>query len=199
MGLLSLAAGTGLASVPGPLGAASRTQTPGYALDLAATEVTFGFRLNGIWQKGTMPIASSKVMLDPKRLTETRVAVSLDARAAKTGLIFATKAMTGPDVLDVTRFPTISFVTRRVLLGPEGRLSNGAELIGDLTLRGVTLPLSLQIALFRRIGSAADDLSRLDVTLHGSLSRSAYGASGYAGLVGDIVRLDIRASLHQVA
>lgn len=199
LGLLGLAAGTGLTSIPAPLAAASQSQTPGYVLDLAATEVTFGFRLNGIWQNGTMPIFSSKVELDPRRLTETRVSVSLDARSARTGLIFATKAMTGPEVLDVAHFPTIRFVTRRVLLGPEGRLSNGAELIGDLTLRGITLPLSLQIALFRRTGSAVDDLSRLDVTLQGSLSRAAYGASGYVGLVGDTVRLDIRAGLHQLA
>lgn len=199
LGFLGLAAGTGLTSVPAPLAAASQSQTPGYVLDLAATEVTFGFRLNGIWQNGTMPIFSSKVELDPRRLTETRVSVSLDARSARTGLIFATKAMTGPEVLDVAHFPTIRFVTRRVLLGPEGRLSNGAELIGDLTLRGITLPLSLQIALFRRTGSAVDDLSRLDVTLQGSLSRAAYGASGYVGLVGDTVRLDIRAGLHQLA
>ncbi|UWS81936.1 YceI family protein (plasmid) [Phaeobacter sp. G2] len=205
LALVSLAAGTGLSTVPGRLVAANQTQTqtraqtPGYALDLATTKVTFGFRLNGSWQNGTMPISSSQVALDPKQLTDTRVAVSLDARAARTGLIFATKAMTGPKILDVAHFPTIRFVTRRVLLGPEGRLSNGAELIGDLTLRGITLPLSLQIALFRRTGSAVDDLSRLDVTLQGSLSRAAYGASGYAGLVGDTVRLDIRAGLHQLA
>ncbi|MEP4037299.1 YceI family protein [Pseudophaeobacter sp.] len=192
LGLISLVGSTGLAT------AASPSQSLGYVLDLASTKVKFGFQLNGFWQNGTMPILRSQIALNPKRLATTRVSVSLDASAAKTGLIFATRAMTSPEVLNVEKFPTISFATRRVLLSAEGRLSNGAEMIGDLTLRGVTRPLSLAVALYRRPGSAVDDLSRLDFTLRGSLSRAAFGASGYAGLVGDRVRLDIHASLRQV-
>jgi len=192
LGLISLVGSSGLAT------AASPSQSPGYVLDLASTEVKFGFLLNGILQNGTMPIARSKIELDPGQLAATRVSVSLDASAAKTGLIFVTKAMTSADILNVAKFPTIHFATRGVILGPNGRLSNGAELTGDLTLRGVTQPLSLAVALYRRPGSAVDDLSRLDFTLRGELSRAAFGASGYARLVDDRIRLDIHASLQQV-
>ena len=192
LGLISLVGSPGLATAVGA------SESPGYVLDLASTEVRFGFQLNGFWQNGTMPILSSHIALNPKRLAATRVSVSLDASAAKTGLIFATQAMTSPEVLNVEKFPTISFATRRILLSPQGRLSNGAEVIGDLTLRGVPRPLSLSVDLFRRPGSAVEDLSRLDFSLRGSLSRAAFGASGYPKLVSDTVRLDIRASLQQV-
>ncbi|MEP2714988.1 YceI family protein [Pseudophaeobacter sp.] len=190
-GLLGL---IGMGALPAPL-MAGRSK---YRLDPEATKVKFGFRLNGIWQKGSIPVVSSAIELNPHRLAETKVKVTLDASAAKTGFILATQAMTGPEVLDTARHPQISFVSRQILLGPEQRLSGGAQIIGDLTLRGATLPIPLEAALYRRPGSAANDLSRLDFTLKGSLSRAAYGATGFAALVGDEVRLDIRASMTQV-
>ncbi len=168
-----------------------------YLLDPDQTKVGFGFRLNKIWQTGTMPVVSSAIQLTPNHLEATKVSVSLDARSAKAGFIFATRAMTGPEVLDVARFPTIDFISRQIQLGPGRRLSGGAHILGDLTLRGVTQPISLAASLFRPAGSAVDDLSRLDFNLTGRLSRAAYGASGFAALVQDEVRLDIRASLYQ--
>lgn len=166
-----------------------------YLLDPHETKVGFGFRLNGIWQTGRMPIAASSVDLDPSQLQATKVAVSLNARAARTGLIFATQAMKSPDVLDVERYPTIAFTSRRIRLGPDRRLSGGAEIIGDLTLRGITRPVALQAALYRPAGTDPDDLSRLDFTLTGQISRRAFGATGFAALVQDKIRLNIQASL----
>lgn len=183
-----------LAACPNQLWAASST----YRLDPEHTTVGFGFRLNGIWQNGRMPVASSTIVLDPNHLKATQVSVSLDASAAKTGFIFATQAMIGPDVLNTAQFPTISFTSHQILLGPDGRLSGGAEIIGELTLRGVTLPISLKAALYRPLGSAIDDLSRLDFTLTGSLSRRAFGASGFSILVQDQIRLNIKASLQKI-
>lgn len=118
---------------------------------------------------------ASTVALDPNRLQATRVKVSLNARAAKTGLIFATQAMTGPSILDVVRFPEITFVSRQVHLSVNGRLSGGARVSGDLTLRGVTRPISLQAALHRPVGSSKTDLDHLTFRLTGQLSRAAFG------------------------
>ncbi|WP_083099625.1 YceI family protein [Pseudophaeobacter leonis] len=194
LGLTGFTGITGLATTPAALWAANT----GYALDLDATKVGFEFCINGLWQTGSMPIASSSIDLNPNRLEATKVSVTLNAGAAKTGFILATRAMTGPEVLDVARFPTISFTSRRILLGPQGRLSGGAQITGDLTLRGVTRPITLEAELYRPTGSAPEDLSQLDFNLSGSLSRAAFGASGFPGLVKDTVRLTIRASIRQV-
>jgi polyisoprenoid-binding protein YceI len=192
--LLGFTGLTGFATTPAALWAANT----GYALDLEATKVGFEFCINGLWQTGSMPIASSSIDLNPNRLEATKVSVTLNAAAAKTGFILATRAMTGPEVLDVARFPIISFTSRKILLGPQGRLSGGAQIIGDLTLRGVTRPITLEAELYRPSGSAPRDLRQLDFNLSGSLSRATYGASGFAGLVKDTVRLTIRASIRQV-
>ena len=64
---------------------------------------------------------------------------------------------------------------------------------GDLTVRGVTRPQTFTARLFRPGKAAPGDRSRLTIRLEGDLSRSAFGAAGYAGVVGDRIELDIQA------
>ncbi|MDK3073880.1 YceI family protein [Sedimentitalea sp. JM2-8] len=170
--------------------AAERTR---YLLDAAASSVAFRFSLNGLPQSGSMPVKQADVQIDTRNLANSRVDVWLDVARASTGLVFATQAMIGRDVLDAARFPFIRFRSRSVRLAPDGRLSGGAEIAGDLTLRDVTRPIALNAGLYRPPGSAPDDLRSLTVLLDGQISRSAFGAAGFADLVGDAVTLDIKA------
>lgn len=164
-----------------------------YLLDAAASSVAFRFSLNGVPQSGSMPVKQADVQIDTDALANSRVDVWLDVAGASTGLIFATQAMIGREVLDAARFPFIRFRSRSVRLAPDGRLSGGAEISGDLTLRDVTRPITLNAGLYRPPGTAPDDLRSLTVHLDGQISRSAFGASGFADLVGDTVTLDILA------
>ena len=164
-----------------------------YRLDEAQSQVGFAFNLSGLRQNGTMPVRLADIHIDPNNLIRSEVDVSLDVSKAKTVLGFATRAMTGPDVLHAAAFPTIRFRSRSVTLGADQRISNGATITGDVTIRDVTAPLTLQADIFRPQGSAPDDLSQLTVNLKGSVSRSQFGAGGYADLVADEVMLDIRA------
>lgn len=189
-----LLTGAAMLAAP-PLVAAPRP----YLLDRQASTVGFQFTLAGTPHNGTMPVLSANVLVDPSDLAASQVEVSVDAAAARTGLFFATQAMTGSEVLDTRQFPVIRFVSREVRLGPNGRLSEGAQLTGELTVKGVTKPVRFDAALYRKAGSAADDLSELSIALTGSISRSAFGADGYADLVPDPIGLNIRAVIRQAA
>jgi polyisoprenoid-binding protein YceI len=166
-----------------------------YELDKTASQVGFIYSLSGADQKGTMPVASAVLMIDPDNLATSAVDVYLDVQNARTGLIFATDALKSPSVLDANQFPTLHFVSTTIRLGANGRLSEGAEIDGNVTLRGVTRPITLQAGLFRLQGSAIDDLSHLTVRLTGSINRAEFGANGFGELVGDSVRLDIVAHI----
>ncbi|WP_237754604.1 MULTISPECIES: YceI family protein [unclassified Leisingera] len=168
-----------------------------YQLVPEATDVRFTFLLSGQPQHGRIPVAAARILIDPADLARSQADITLDARRASTGLIFATEALKGPGILDTARHPHIRFRSTRVRLGPEGRLSGGSVIKGDLTLRGTTRPITLQAALYRRPGSAPDDLRELDVRLSGQLSRAAFGATGYADLVADRVRLAIKARIRR--
>jgi polyisoprenoid-binding protein YceI len=67
--------------------------------------------------------------------------------------------------------------------------------VGNLTIRGVTRPVRLAAQLYRQKGTAEGDRSRLSIRLTGSVSRAAFGATGWADLVGDTVAIDILARI----
>lgn len=166
-----------------------------YGLAADASSVGFIYTLSGAAQKGNMPISTADIRIDADNLTNSRVDVSVSVAKARTGLIFATDALKSPEVLDAGRFPTIRFISTRVTLGAGGRLSDGASLTGNLTVRGVTRPVTFQAAVYRQAGSSAGDLDNLQVNLKGAISRSAFGATGYSDLVADRIDLDIRAAV----
>ena len=185
--LLLLALTAGL--LPTVLGAAPTR----YQLDAKASRVGFSFVLGGAAQKGTMPVSKAVILVDPDNLAASRVDISVDVAAVRTPLPFARVALIGPDVLDVARYPTIRFVSTKVTLAADGRLSGGAKITGKLTMRGVTRPVTLDASLFRAPGSAPDDLSNLTVQLQGQINRSDFGATGFGDLVADGVGLNIMA------
>ncbi len=170
---------------------ASQAAPTRYQLDAGDSHVRFTFTMGGIPQTGTMPIARALILVDPQNLTASRVDISLDVAGVRTPLPFARQALIGPEVLDAARYATIRFVSTRVQLAPDGRLSGGAKITGKLTMHGVTRPVTFEAALFRAPDSAVDDLSNLSVQMKGQISRSAFGASGYGDLVADTVGLDI--------
>ncbi|AVO37046.1 YceI family protein [Pukyongiella litopenaei] len=177
--------------LPVRAGAAARR----YRLDPGATRVGFTFTLNGTPQSGTLPVRQADIRIDPARLTASSVDVRLDAGRARTGIGFVTTTLIGPQMLDARRFPEIRFRSTAIRPGAGGRLSDGAGITGDLTLHGITRPLTFAADLYRPRGSAADDLSRLTVHLRGHLSRAAFGLTAYADMVGDTVGLSIDAAI----
>ncbi|MEM8731930.1 MAG: YceI family protein [Pseudomonadota bacterium] len=168
-----------------------------YGLTASSSTVGFQFTLAGATQTGTMPISQADIRIDTSNLVRSSVDVSVAVNKARTGLALATDALKGPDVLDAARFPSIRFVSTKVTLGPGGRISDGATLTGNLTVRNVTKPVTFAANIYRPAGSGADDLNSLSVRLTGAISRTAFGATGYSDLVADRITLDIRAAIQK--
>ncbi|MEO0502804.1 MAG: YceI family protein [Pseudomonadota bacterium] len=181
----------GLAALAQPGFAAS---TP-YRLGPNGATITYLFTLNGAQVKGTVPVGRADLQIDPGNLAASTANVTADIRRARTGLIFATEALKSESVLNARNFPQARFTSTRVILGPGGRISNGAAIEGNLTLRGVTRPVRFSADLFRKRGSAPGDLSALDVRLQGRINRSDFGATGYGDIVENPVGIDIRADI----
>lgn len=140
---------------------------------------------------GTMPVSSAEIALDFDRPANSRVVVAVNAANARAGAPLANEALKGQSVLWTDRFPDITFRSQTIRRDGQG----GAIMTGTLTVRGVTQPQTFTARLFRPTGQAAGDRSELTIRLTGSLSRSAFGANGYANFVGDRVDLDIQARI----
>lgn len=162
-----------------------------YQLDTSASYVGFDTDFGANHITGRMPVAQADLILDFANVAASNFKVSLDVTRATAALPFAAEALRGPEVLDAKAFHQIAFQSSKVRRLSETR----AEVTGLVTLRGVTHPMVLQAEIFLQKGSAKGDYSRLAVHLTGAVNRSDFGANGYSDLVGDQVRLDIRARI----
>jgi polyisoprenoid-binding protein YceI len=170
---------------PGQAHTAPRT----YALD-PGSKVTFTFTLAGIASQGTMPVAAADLSLDFAAVERSRVSVTLDATGARTTLPLADSALRGPSILDTARHPTLAFASTAVR-----RTATGAEVTGQLRVRGLERPVTLDAQFFRQPDRDPGDLRELVIELTGALSRTAFGATGFPDLVGDRVELRILATI----
>ena len=163
-----------------------------YRLDAARSSVEFTYDFDGTLKTGQMPVTSADLLIDLDNVPASRVLVTLNANAARAGFIFATEAMKSRTVLDTRTHPEIHFRSTSIT----GDL-RGALITGDLTIRGVTRPATLQARLFRQRGTEVTDRSNLLIELTGQVSRSGFGADGYATLVGDRIGLRIIARINK--
>ncbi len=171
---------------------AAAAQAAPVPYDLQADRSTVGFETDFGPDRitGAMPVKSAHLILDFDHVSNSVIDVSLDAAHADASFPFAAQAMKGPKVLDAAAFPEMVF--RSTAISRDG---DGAKVMGDLTIRGITRPVTLSARIFRQSGTEAGDLSLLTVLLKGTLVRSDYGATGWSDMVGDEVRLLITARI----
>ena len=171
----------------------SQAAPANYTLQPEASTVGFETDFGPDKITGRMPVTAASLTLDFQHIAGSTVAVTLDVGHAEASFPFAAQAMRGPKVLDAQEFPTISFQSTAVAAD-----GDGAVVKGNITIRGVTRPATLHAVIFRQQGSADGDLSHLTIHLTGAVARSDFGATGWADMVGDEVRLDILARIVRV-
>jgi polyisoprenoid-binding protein YceI len=128
---------------------------------------------------------------DPANPTAARLEATIEAASVSTGDP-EFDAQVARVVFDTDNHPTIRFASTAVeLTGP-----GSARVTGDLTLRGVSAPVTLEVVYN---GGDFDPLRRADVigfSATGSLDRTAFGADAYVNFgVGPSVDFVIEAEL----
>lgn len=163
-----------------------------YHLDIARSSVEITYQLDQQERTGTMPVKAADMRLDLRNIAASQVNVTLDPTRARAGFFIATQAMQGPRVLDTERHPEITFRSNSIT----GTLQS-ARITGDVTVRGVTRPVTLDAGLYRQRGSDPANLDQLIVLLTGEIDRRDFGADGFAGYVGPMLGLRIVARIEK--
>lgn len=99
-----------------------------------------------------------------------------------------TAMLKDPDFFDVARFPEMTYVSRRI-----ERLSDSAlKVDGDVTLRGVTRPMQLDVSVTERKRDAPAGATYARFNATGKVKRSEFGMVKFVDIVGDTVDFSIR-------
>jgi polyisoprenoid-binding protein YceI len=140
---------------------------------------------------------AGKLAINEDHPTESRIDVTIQAGSAAMASSQAVAMLRSPAYFDVIRYPDIHFVSQSISQTGSGRY----VIHGILTIRGITLPQSLDATLVREQQLTAGP-TIADFRVNGSLLRSAYGMKANQNFLGNkvnlaiFIRLTIAASLH---
>jgi polyisoprenoid-binding protein YceI len=137
---------------------------------------------------------SGSLELDPARPRQARVAIDIPLSGLTVTSPGFAKHLQQADLFDTAKFPTARFVSREVRVQGQA-----ATIVGDLTLRGVTKPLTLNA---RFGGGGANPMNKkqtVGFSATGTLKRSDFGLGLAVPAVSDEVRLEITAAFEREA
>ena len=163
-----------------------------YELDLKKSEVGFTYVLGGSDTNGVFPITSAETVIDLKNVRRSTLDVKIATKFVRAGDPFVTMAIRGPELLSTGKHPYARFVSTSVAPSP-----NGAKITGDLTLKGVTKPVTLD-AVFQRRADSPSDNSELILLVSGKVSRAEFGVVGFPDFVGDEIGLRFMVHLQRM-
>ena len=142
--------------------------------------------------KGRMANARGTVTMDEASPERSVVDVELDSASIDTGADQRDQHLRSADFLDVERFPTLSFRSRRIVGTP---LAEGERfrVVGDLTIRGVTREVTLD-ATYEGRGRDPWGGERVSFSADTKIDRRDFGLTWNAALEtgGVLVSNDIK-------
>jgi polyisoprenoid-binding protein YceI len=90
---------------------------------------------------GSFSGVKGTVDYDPGNLAASKVTATIDATTIDTRNENRDKDLKSPNFFEVTKYPTISFVSKRIVPGSSGNF----QLVGDMTMHGVTKEITFDV------------------------------------------------------
>ena len=171
------------------LSVAAHAQVSSWKIDSAHSGIEFKIRHLGVSNvRGSFSKVTGTVMLDEKVLTKSSVDATIDANTMSTNNEGRDKHLKSPDFFNLEKFPTLTFKSTS-LTQAGGKLM----LTGDLTLAGVTKPITLTLDGPAPAQKDAKGTIRSGFSATGTLHRKDFdfGSKYSAPLLGDDVDFTI--------
>ncbi len=181
----------GILGIALPLCAASAFAAPlAYELKRDHTDISFKISHAGFTMKhGSFADISGTLNFDADHLDASYVEVTVAINSILTNHAKRDHDLQGPNFLDAVQYPTMHFASTKVVETGTNKL----DVIGTLTLHGVTKPLTLH-ATVNRIGpSPFGNAQTVGFSATGTLNRSDFGIKASLPMIGDEVAIDIDA------
>jgi polyisoprenoid-binding protein YceI len=129
---------------------------------------------------------SGKVVFDKAAKTGS-VDITIDAKSISTGSTLFNEHIQGEDFLDTAKYPTATFKSTKVIF--EG--DKPAKVEGNLTLKGVTKPVTLIVTHFHTMPHPMVKKDAIGANATTKVKRTDFNMGKNVPYVGDEVTIDI--------
>jgi len=159
-----------------------------YAFDPSHTSISYSIDHMGLSEMhGVFRKFDGSLQLDTQDLAKSSVSVKIDANSIDTGVAKLDEHLRTPDFFNVAEFPQIIFTSTKV--EPTG--TNTFKLSGDLTLHGVTKPVTLNASMRTVAQHPFLKVPAAGFVATGEIKRSEFGITTYPGALGEVVKIRI--------
>ena len=158
-----------------------------YALDETHSYPRFSYSHFGYTtQLSRFNKTSGKIVLDKAAKTAS-VDIVIDTTSVDSGYPVFNGHLQGEDFFDTAKYPTATFKSTKVVFDGD----KPASVEGNLTLKGITKPVTLTVTSFQAMPHPMMKKDALGANAFTVIKRSEFNAGKYAPYVGDDVRIDI--------
>ena len=168
------------ATVRAPLDVPSPRGDHDWKIDSVHSAVVFKIRHAGAsWFYGSFGSIKGTFTLDPANAAAGAIAVEIAAASVATHDSKRDDHLRSPDFFDAKQYPSITFASTKI-----AKAGDGFKVTGDLTLRGITKPVTMQVTKSgegemqgsKRVGyEATFAIKRSDFGMDYGLAKKALG------------------------
>jgi polyisoprenoid-binding protein YceI len=157
-----------------------------WQLDSPHASAQFAVRHLGISTvRGAFTKVSGTVQYDPANPEKTSIQASIAASSVDTRFEMRDRELRSADFLDVEKYPTITFASKKVEAAGAGKL----KITGDLTIHGITKEVVLDTEGPSAILTDPSGNKRMGASATTKINRNDFGVSGLPGTVGDEISI----------
>lgn len=167
---------------------AIKGQSGTYTLDPTHTDVLVEWTHFGFSKPSAhFGISEGKLVYDADDASKSSVEVTIPVTAIDTFVPKLDEHLKGADFFDAGKFPTATFKSTKV----EAAGTNKLTVTGDLTVKGITKPVTLDVTLNGAGEHPMAKKQAIGFSATGTLKRTDFGVGAYAPNVSDDVQLRI--------
>jgi polyisoprenoid-binding protein YceI len=161
-----------------------------WQLDPPHSSAQFSVRHLGVSTvRGAFTKVSGTVVYDPANSNKSSIQATIDAASVDTRVDMRDNDLRSPRFLDVQKYPTITFTSKKVEAAGDGKL----KVTGDLTIHGVTKEAVLDVdgptpAIKDPLGK---DRLRMGASATTKISRNDFGITVLPGAIGDEITITL--------
>ncbi len=159
-----------------------------WQLDPAHSSAQFSVRHLGVSTvRGAFTKVSGAVVYDAANLGKSSIQATIDAASVDTRVEMRDNDLRSPNFLDVQKYPTITFQSKKIEAAGAGNL----KVTGDLTIHGVTKEVVLDVDGPTPAMKDPWGNQRMGASATTKISRKDFGVNGAPGIVGAEINITL--------
>jgi polyisoprenoid-binding protein YceI len=172
----------------GAIATSTATAQETWQIDPMHTAAQFSVRHLGISTvRGAFTRVSGTILLDDANPAKDQIQTAIEAASVDTRVEMRDNDLRSPNFLDVQKFPTITFKSKKVEAAGAGKL----KATGDLTIHGVTKEVVLDVDGPTAVIKDPWGNPRRGASASVKIIRQDFGVNGAPGVVGDEITISL--------